>query len=151
MLDEIIYADLNEEEAKKVVEAYHKEAKAAGVMREREKRERSAGRDAPAAKRQRSQDKRHSRDDRGRSRDYQRGGDRGMRLPSFISVLRSANIAMSLGNIIAFISEMFFTEAKSVTQNIYYNMLRRNKVQFSRHSAEWLIYIHLKGASHSIA
>lgn len=71
-LDEVIYAELPEEEAKKVVEGYHQEAAAAGAVREKDKRSRSASRDAPPSKRQRSQDK-----DR---RDYRRrdhGRDRG--------------------------------------------------------------------------
>ncbi|XP_063630467.1 heterogeneous nuclear ribonucleoprotein U-like protein 1 [Cydia splendana] len=63
-IDEVIYPELNEEEAKKILEAFHKEAKAAGVVKEREKRDRSSGRDAPPQKRPRSGDRRHGRDDR---------------------------------------------------------------------------------------
>lgn len=66
----MIYAELSGDDAKKVVEGYHKEAKAAGVQREREKRERSPSRDGPAAKRQRDQDKRGQ--DRRRDRDFGR-------------------------------------------------------------------------------
>ncbi|XP_063370373.1 heterogeneous nuclear ribonucleoprotein U-like protein 2 [Cydia amplana] len=63
-IDELIYPELNEEEAKKILEGFHKEAKAAGVVKEREKRDRSSGRDAPPQKRPRSGDRRHGRDDR---------------------------------------------------------------------------------------
>ncbi|XP_063390340.1 heterogeneous nuclear ribonucleoprotein U-like protein 2 [Cydia fagiglandana] len=63
-IDEVIYPELNEEEAKKILEGFHKEAKAAGVVKEREKRDRSSGRDAQPQKRPRSGDRRHGRDDR---------------------------------------------------------------------------------------
>ncbi|XP_028174586.1 heterogeneous nuclear ribonucleoprotein U-like protein 1, partial [Ostrinia furnacalis] len=67
-LDEVIYPELGPEEAKAVVEALHKEARAAGVHREREKRDRSPGRDQPPNKR--SRDDRRHRDDRRPPRDH---------------------------------------------------------------------------------
>ena len=74
-LDDVLYAELGADEARGVVDAYHREAKAAGVVRDKDKRERSATRDQAPAKRHRSNDKRHQRDDR-RNRDFSRG-DRG--------------------------------------------------------------------------
>ncbi|XP_072933923.1 uncharacterized protein [Epargyreus clarus] len=66
-IDEVVFPELGREEAEIAVEAFHKEAKAAGVSREREKRDRSASKDAPPAKRARSPDRRqHGRDDRRR-------------------------------------------------------------------------------------
>ncbi|PZC82864.1 hypothetical protein B5X24_HaOG209307 [Helicoverpa armigera] len=73
-LDEVLYPELDAEQAKLIVEGFHKEAKAAGVVRERERRDRSATRDAPPPKRHRSGDKRHPRDDR--RRDFTRGDSR---------------------------------------------------------------------------
>ncbi|XP_045507996.1 heterogeneous nuclear ribonucleoprotein U-like protein 1 isoform X3 [Colias croceus] len=80
-VDEVIYPELGEEEAKAIIEEYHKEARAAGVVREKEKRERSAARDAPPVKRPRSAERRRPRDDRrrehGRERDrWSSGGSR---------------------------------------------------------------------------
>lgn len=74
LLDEVIYAELPEEEAKAVVEAYHREAAAAGALKEKEKdkRSRSASRDAPPAKRQRSSER--NRDHR-RPRDHRDRGE----------------------------------------------------------------------------
>jgi hypothetical protein len=72
-IDEVIYPELGEEEAKAIVEGFHKEAKAAGVTKEKEKRDRSASRDGPPNKRPRD-DRRH-RDDRRLNREFQR--DRG--------------------------------------------------------------------------
>lgn len=73
-IDEAVFPELSEEECKKVVEGFHKEARAAGVLREKEKRDRSEGRDQPPHKRARDDDRKR-RDDR-RSRDgYSR--DRG--------------------------------------------------------------------------
>ncbi|KAL4707086.1 hypothetical protein ACJJTC_011412, partial [Scirpophaga incertulas] len=69
-LDEVIYAELGEAEARGIVEAFHKEAKAAGVGKDREKRERSGTRDGPPPKRPRD-DRRH-RDDRRGNREFQR-------------------------------------------------------------------------------
>lgn len=70
----MIYPELGYEEAKAVVEALHKEARAAGVHRERDRRDRSPARDGPPNKRARD-DRRH-RDDRRPNRDGPR--DRGM-------------------------------------------------------------------------
>ncbi|CAH4037482.1 heterogeneous nuclear ribonucleoprotein U-like protein 1 isoform X1 [Pieris brassicae] len=64
-VDDVIYAELDEEGAKKVIEEYLKEAKAAGVVKEREKRERSAARETQSA-RPRSDDRRRDRDDKRR-------------------------------------------------------------------------------------
>lgn len=73
-IDEVVFPELNEEECKKIIEGFHKEARAAGVLREREKRDRSEGREQPPHKRPRDDDRKR-RDDR-RSRDgYSR--DRG--------------------------------------------------------------------------
>lgn len=76
------YPELSEEEAKKVVEAFHKEAKAAGVVKEKERRDRSAGRDQPPNKRARDE-KRHGRDDRDRSREFR---DRGQYMMKYYFV-----------------------------------------------------------------
>ncbi|XP_053620509.1 heterogeneous nuclear ribonucleoprotein U isoform X4 [Plodia interpunctella] len=65
-IDEVIYPELGEEEAKKVIEEFHKEAKAAGVVKEKERRERA---DAPPAKRARSGERSRERDHRGGRRD----------------------------------------------------------------------------------
>lgn len=82
-IDEVVFPELNEEECKKVLEGFHKEARAAGVLREREKRDRSEGREQPPHKRARDDDRKR-RDDR-RSRDgYSR--DRG-EVTSYISVV----------------------------------------------------------------
>lgn len=84
----MIYPELPEEEAKKVVEGYHQEAAAAGAVREKDKRSRSAsrGRDGPPIKRQRSQD----RDRRGdyRRRDHPR--DRGWFITFIMVCLRKS-------------------------------------------------------------
>ncbi|CAG9572953.1 unnamed protein product [Danaus chrysippus] len=68
-VDEVIYTELNEEEARKVLETYHSEAAAAGALKERDKRARSTSRDT--GKRQRSPDRREHRRPRehGRERD----------------------------------------------------------------------------------
>ncbi|XP_045540630.1 heterogeneous nuclear ribonucleoprotein U-like protein 1 [Papilio machaon] len=70
-LDEVIYPELEEEEARKILEGFHKEARAAGVVREREKRERSASRDGHPPHKRARDERRHSRDDR-RPRDFPR-------------------------------------------------------------------------------
>lgn len=76
-VDEVIFAELNEEEAKKVLEGFQKEARAAGVLREREKRERSQSREGPPNKRGR-EDRRGGREDRRGGRDFGSGSrDRG--------------------------------------------------------------------------
>lgn len=78
-LDEVVYAALDEEEAKKVVETFQKDAKAAGLVKEKEKRERSTSeREGPPSKRQRGDDRRAQnfpREDRRPPRDF--GRDRG--------------------------------------------------------------------------
>uniref|UniRef100_A0A2A4JU13 B30.2/SPRY domain-containing protein n=1 Tax=Heliothis virescens TaxID=7102 RepID=A0A2A4JU13_HELVI len=73
-LDDVLYPELDAEQARLVVEGFHREAKAAGVVRERERRDRSASRDGPPPKRHRSGDKRHPRDDR--RRDFNRADSR---------------------------------------------------------------------------
>ncbi|XP_041985735.1 heterogeneous nuclear ribonucleoprotein U-like protein 1 [Aricia agestis] len=70
-LDEVIYAELDAEKAKEVIEVYHQEAAAAGAARERDRRARSDSREGPPAKRARSPDRR---DRRPRDREDRWGG-----------------------------------------------------------------------------
>lgn len=98
-IDEVVFPELNEEECKKVLEGFHKEARAAGVLREREKRDRSEGRDQPPHKRAREDDRKR-RDDR-RSRDaYSRDrGESAQRVNTRTPVIMLLNLKQFISSI----------------------------------------------------
>ncbi|GBP96284.1 Heterogeneous nuclear ribonucleoprotein U-like protein 1 [Eumeta japonica] len=57
-IEDVVYAELQHDEAKAIIDKFHKDAKVAGVQRDKEKRERSPVREAPPSKRPRPEERR---------------------------------------------------------------------------------------------